>query len=111
MNKNNKMNNEMVCNYHITLRNGEGRLIDWKGYETYDDAVSEYIDLIYYVNEITDGSFVAVSEGVLNFVNEDGVSIAIEKTSGNLLMEILFKNDRMVEELFSNYFADKKSLA
>ena len=96
----------MNCKYHIVLRDKNNALIDWRGYETLEQASKDFIALGTYFNTITDGDFVYVHR--LNAFTNGSESITLCETDGKLLMEILFGSSRDTAEMFSNFFREKR---
>ena len=101
-NNTNKMNN---CEYHIVLRNKDGRLLDWRGYKSIAEAADAFAEILKHIGGLTDGAFTYVYKQNAIIV-EDG-SIQLVPTSAKLLMEILFGNDRSLCELFDLCLEEK----
>ena len=92
---------------YIVLRDKNNTLVDWRGFDDYAECVETMTKLYKTFNEVSDGAFHYEPKRGLCFT--DGRDwIGVEMKTADLLMEILFDNSRDKEEIFDNFFREKR---
>lgn len=91
--------------YHIVLRNKDGRLLNWRGFKSIEEASENFAEILNKIGGLTDGQF-AFFYRQSTILLEEG-TISLVPTDAKLLMEILFGNDRSLCELFDLCLEEK----
>lgn len=94
--------------HHIVLRDKNNTLLSWRGFENIESATATFIRIGGYFNAISEGEWVFAYKQ--NAFTNGREYITIEESSAELLMEILFDNPRLSEEVFNNFFAEEKGV-
>ena len=97
-----KMNNK----YYIVLRDKNNVLRDWKAFADLDSASDAWVSLGHRYAQLTDG------EWVLDYKRSAFTNgrewLCLVPFTAELLMEILFDNARLEEDIFSNFFSERE---
>lgn len=105
-NKMNNTNNTMRMSkskYHIVLRDKNNELVSWRGFADGDTAFQSFVGLYNLFNEACDGEIRDLT-GQLGFVDCFGNKVVMQKTTAELVLEIIFCTRSSAEDIFRTYF-------
>lgn len=92
--------------HYIVLRDKNNTLLGWRGFSDIETATATFISLGWYFNTISEGEWVFAYK--MNAFTNGKEYITIVESSADLLMEILFDNPTLSEDMFRTFFSEKK---